>query len=44
MRIYNVYNETKKQAILLNSLQNNLIDSLINRYITKSLLSHWKVQ
>ena len=38
----NVYNEAKKQEILLNSLQNNLIDSLINRYITKSLLSHWK--
>lgn len=38
----NVYGETKKQTILLNSLQNNLIDSLINKYIIKSLLSHWK--
>ncbi len=38
----NVYSETKKQVILLNSLQNNLIDSLINKYIIKSLLSHWK--
>ena len=38
----NVYSETKKQTILLNSLQNNLIDSLINKYIIKSLLSHWK--
>ena len=38
----NVYNESEKQINLLDSLQKNLIDSLINKYIIKSLLSHWK--
>ena len=38
----NVYNESEKQINLFDSLQKNLIDSLINKYIIKSLLSHWK--
>lgn len=39
---YNVYKDKEKNETLLKSLQSNLINGILDKYIEKSLLSHWK--
>lgn len=39
---YDVYKNRKKSEKLLRTLQDNLINGILDKYIKKSLLSHWK--
>lgn len=39
---YRVYENKEQNKILLKNLQSNLINGILDKYIEKSLLSHWK--